>query len=209
MKSVSKAGRVAIGALATGAFASGARAIGAFAIGAFAIGSFAIRQLAIKRLKIESLEVGNLKVTEIPATKLPAPSSGSVLAHFLTVSDLKRSVRFYTDVLGGEVVLDKGPAFIKLANSWIVLDVGGGPTDDKPDVILHPPTSSRDGSGFLYVGVADIQRFYRESKRKGAEFLAEPVDYKVGIRCFMKDPDGYLIQVVQLTGLLAQLEKAA
>jgi hypothetical protein len=37
---------------------------------------------------------------------------------------------------------------------------------------------------------------------KGARFLTEPLDRKAELRCYMRDPDGYLIEVGQATGLL-------
>lgn len=201
--------RVAIGALATGAFATGARAIGAFAIGAFAVGRFAIRRLVVKTVRIQSLEVADFRVAHMPSTRMPLPESGFVVTHFLTVSDMKRSVRFYSDILGGEVVFEGDPSIVKLANSWMILNVGGGPTDDKPGVFLRPPVNSREVSAFLNLRVSDIRRYYREWKSKGAEFLTEPKDHKRELRCYMKDPDGYLIEVGQTTGMAIELEKAA
>jgi catechol 2,3-dioxygenase-like lactoylglutathione lyase family enzyme len=202
-------GALATGAFATGAFATGARAIGAFAIGAFAVGSFAIRRLAIRSVLIQSLEVDDLRVSQFPAAKMPRPKTGFVITHFLTVSDVQRSAEFYTNVLDGEVVLAGEPSVVKLANSWIILNVGGGPTDDKPDVVLHPPTSSREVSSFLNIRVSDIKRSYGEWKRKGAQFLTEPKEHENEIRCYMKDPDGYLIEVGQTTALDSEFKKVA
>lgn len=48
---------------------------------------------------------------------LPAPESGLLLTHFLTVADVARSRAFYSDVLGGQVVLEENPCIIRLANS--------------------------------------------------------------------------------------------
>jgi len=73
----------------------------------------------------------------------PAPREGFVLTHFLTVQNVKRSRAFYADLLGGQVVLEKGPCIIKLANSWVTLNEGGGPTEDKPDVTLTPPADPK------------------------------------------------------------------
>jgi catechol 2,3-dioxygenase-like lactoylglutathione lyase family enzyme len=42
-------------------------------------------------------------------------------------ADVERSARFYRDVLGGEVVRTGEPSIVALANSWIIIDVGGGP----------------------------------------------------------------------------------
>jgi catechol 2,3-dioxygenase-like lactoylglutathione lyase family enzyme len=133
---------------------------------------------------------------------LPAPREGLVLTHFLTVSDVARSRAWYADVLGGQVVLDENPCIIKAANSWIIMNPGGGPTDDKPEVTLQPPTDPSTVSSFLNIRVADIDTFYRERSERGIEFLTPPIDRRAELRCYMRDPDGYLIEVGQATGLL-------
>jgi catechol 2,3-dioxygenase-like lactoylglutathione lyase family enzyme len=132
----------------------------------------------------------------------PAPTQGLLLAHFLTVRDVAASRDFYVNVLGGEVVLEENPATVKVANSWIIMNPGGGPTPDKPDIVLRPPEPGDPVSAFLNVRVADIGAFYADAKAKGAEFVTEPQDRKAEIRCYMRDPDGYLIEVGQSTGLL-------
>ena len=133
----------------------------------------------------------------------PAPRDGFVLTHFLTVQDAKRSCTFYGDVLGGQVVMENAPfAIIKLANSWIIVNEGGGPTDDKPSVTLAPPSDPDHASSFMNIRVADIAATYREWKSKGAEFLTPPMDRGGETRCYMRDPDGYLIEVGEATGML-------
>ncbi|MEV6290211.1 VOC family protein [Streptomyces sp. NPDC004059] len=143
-------------------------------------------------------------VTSADATAgdLPAPAEGLVLTHFLTVSDVPRSRAFYADILGGRVVLDENPCIVKVANSWIIMNPGGGPTDDKPDVVLRTPEDPNTVSSFLNVRVADIHYFYATASAKGAEFLTPPIDRRAELRCYMRDPDGYLIEVGQATGLL-------
>ena len=79
---------------------------------------------------------------------LPAPSEGFLVTHFITVRSVARSRAFYSEVLGGQVVLEENPCIVKLSNSWVIMT-------------------------------------------RGAE-----------IRCYMRDPDGYLIEVGQSTGLL-------
>jgi Glyoxalase/Bleomycin resistance protein/Dioxygenase superfamily len=64
--------------------------------------------------------------------EFPAPTAGFVATHFIVVSDVERSRRFYTEVLGGETVRSGEPTYVALANSWIIINVGGGPTEDKP-----------------------------------------------------------------------------
>ncbi|SNR54661.1 VOC family protein [Actinomadura mexicana] len=133
---------------------------------------------------------------------LPAPSQGLVITHFLTVRDVAVSREFYASVLGGKVVLPENPAIVQVANTWIIMNPGGGPTPDKPDVTLRPPEPGDPVSTFLNVRVADIGAFYAAATGQGAEFLTEPLDRKAEIRCYMRDPDGYLIEVGQATGML-------
>ena len=131
----------------------------------------------------------------------PAPSEGFVLTHFIVVQDVARSRDFYAGVLGGSVVLDGEPTIVKLANSWIIINVGGGPTDDKPGVTLEPPRDRGSASAFLNIRVADIQAVYRDWSAKGADFLTPPKDRGVELRCYLRDPDGHLIELGQLTGV--------
>ena len=135
----------------------------------------------------------------------PAPEQGFVLTHFLVVSDMDRSREFYTRLLGGTVVFERSPVMIKVANSWLILNEGGGPTDDKPDVILETPPDSKRTSAFLNIRVADIVAIYDDWREKGAEFLTEPKDHGGEIRAYVRDPDGHLIEVGQSTGILEQL----
>ena len=92
----------------------------------------------------------------------PAPKEGFVITHFLVVSDQDRSREFYQNVFDGKVVLERDPVIMKVANSWLILNVGGGPTDDKPMVTLTTPPDPNQTSAFLNVRVADIATIYRE-----------------------------------------------
>jgi len=132
----------------------------------------------------------------------PAPKKGFVITHVLVVADQDRSREFYRSLLGGQVLLDGDPVIMKVANTWLTLVTGGGPTDDKPDVSLNTPADPRQTSGFLNVRVADIAQTYQEWSAKGAEFLTEPKDHGREIRAYVRDPDGHLIEVGQVTGLL-------
>jgi catechol 2,3-dioxygenase-like lactoylglutathione lyase family enzyme len=129
----------------------------------------------------------------------PAPHEGFLVTHFITSRDVARSAAFYRDVLGGQVVLEGEPTIVKLANGWVTINVGGGPTDDKPEVTLEPPGDPHRTSSFLNLRVADIRGAYEEWRRRGAEFLTPPKQHAREIRCYMRDPDGYLIEVGQLT----------
>ncbi len=132
----------------------------------------------------------------------PAPKEGFVLTHFLVVSDQDRSREFYRSLFGGQVLIERDPVIMKVANSWLILNNGGGPTDDKPTVTLTTPPDPDRTSAFLNVRVADIQQVYREWSAKGAHFLTEPKDHGREIRAYIRDPDGHLIEVGQATGVL-------
>ena len=129
--------------------------------------------------------------------EFPAPEEGIALTHFIVSNDIERSRRFYTEVLGGETVRAGEPSFVALANSWIIINVGGGPTDDKPTVTLETPPDPDRVSSFLNIRVADIQAVYAEWSARGAEFLTPPKEHETEIRCYIRDPDGHLIEVGQ------------
>ena len=129
----------------------------------------------------------------------PAPRDGFVITHFLVVSDQDRSRDFYQRILDGIVLVERDPVIMKIANSWLILNVGGGPTADKPTVTLTPPDPNST-SAFMNVRVADIQKIYTEWTAKGAEFLTPPVDFGREIRAYVRDPDGHLIEVGQSAG---------
>ncbi len=131
--------------------------------------------------------------------EFPAPEEGIALTHFIVSDDVERSRRFYTEVLGGETVWEGEPSIVALANGWIIINVGGGPTDDKPTVTLETPPDPDRVSSFLNIRVADIQAVYDEWSGRGAEFLTPPKEHEAEIRCYIRDPDGHLIEVGQAT----------
>jgi catechol 2,3-dioxygenase-like lactoylglutathione lyase family enzyme len=108
--------------------------------------------------------------------RFPAPTEGILLTHFIVSDDVERSRRFYTEVLGGETVREGEPTYVALANGWIIINVG-----------------------FLNLRVADIHALYAEWSARGAEFLTPPIQRETEIRCYIRDPDGYLIEVGQTT----------
>jgi catechol 2,3-dioxygenase-like lactoylglutathione lyase family enzyme len=135
--------------------------------------------------------------------RLPIPQEGIVLTHFIVSDDVERSRRFYTEVLGGTTVRAGEPSFVALANSWIIINAGGGPTDDKPTVTLETLPDRDRVSSFLNIRVADIHAIHEEWTARGAEFLTPPIQRAVEIRCYLRDPDGHLIEVGQTTADLA------
>jgi len=100
-------------------------------------------------------------------------------------------------VLGGTTIRAGEPTYVALANSWIIINVGGGPTDDKPAVTLEAPHDPDVASSFLNIRVSDIHAVYAEWSARGAEFLTPPKQHETEIRCYLRDPDGHLIEVGQ------------
>jgi len=134
-------------------------------------------------------------------TYLMPPQEGISVTHFLTVADIQRSVEFYAKVFGGPV-LSRGdakgaPGYVRIANTWLIVNVGGGPTPDKPATTLRVPPDPDQVSSFMNIRVADIQACYALWKSRGAEFITEPKDKYGETRCYIRDPDGYIIEVGQ------------
>jgi catechol 2,3-dioxygenase-like lactoylglutathione lyase family enzyme len=127
------------------------------------------------------------------------PGYEIALTHFITSDDVARARRFYTEVLGGTTIRAGEPTYIALANSWIIINSGGGPTDDKPTVILETPPDPDRASSFLNIRVSDIHAVYADWSARGAEFLTPPRQHATELRCYVRDPDGYLIEVGQTT----------
>jgi catechol 2,3-dioxygenase-like lactoylglutathione lyase family enzyme len=128
------------------------------------------------------------------------PQDGFTVAYFLTVADVDRSARFYERIFGGRILSrgdSKGaPGYIQIANAWLIVNVGGGPTPEKPSVTLSIPDPDKISS-FMNIRVADIQACYELWRSRGAEFITGPKDKYGETLCYMRDPDGYIIEVGQ------------
>lgn len=128
------------------------------------------------------------------------PRDGFTVAHFITVADIERSAQFYERVFGGRI-LSRGdsngaPGYIQIGNTWLIVNVGGGPTPDKPTVTLEVPDPDHISS-FMNLRVADIQACYELWRSRGAQFITQPKDKYGETRCYIRDPDGYIIEVGQ------------
>ena len=126
-------------------------------------------------------------------------STDYVVTVTIIAADVARSTAFYRDVLEASVLQIGEPTFLRLGNIWLTINVGGGPTDDKPEVVASPPKDPNVLSGFINVRVKDIARCYELWRSRGAEFVTEPKVHASEIRCYMRDPDAYLIEVGQTT----------
>jgi lactoylglutathione lyase len=129
----------------------------------------------------------------------PLPAKGFVVTTLLIVKDVARARKFYKRVFDARVIEKEDPAVLLLGNTWLLINSGGGPTDDKPTVTAAPPADPNCLSIALNLRVADIRACYDLWRSRGAKFLTEPKVHEDEIRCYICDPDGYLIEVGQTT----------
>ena len=158
-------------------------------------------QALLKLMAESDSSIKNVQV-EDKSYEMP-PLDGISVAHFLTVADVARSARYYEKVFGARILTmgdGNAPPYLQLANIWMILNVGGGPTPDKPTVTLSVPDPNHITS-FMNLRVADIQACYELWKSRGAEFITGPIPKYGEIRCYIRDPDGYIIEVGQSTAL--------
>jgi catechol 2,3-dioxygenase-like lactoylglutathione lyase family enzyme len=125
----------------------------------------------------------------------------AAVTHILVVSDPARSRDFWIGVLGAELFREYGGTSVVLsfAGTWLLLVTGGGPTADKPGVLFQPPADAARVSHAITVRVADCQAAYEALRSRGATFLTPPHDWGAEIRCFLRDPDGHLVEISQLS----------
>ena len=86
---------------------------------------------------------------------------------------------------------------IQIANTRLIVNVGVAPTPEKPSVTLSVLPDPNKISSFLNIRVADIEACYKLWKSRGAEFITEPIPKYGETRCYIRDPDGYIIEVGQ------------
>lgn len=141
-----------------------------------------------------------MSVTTDPVDPAAFPGNAE-LTHLLVVSHLARSVGFYRDVVGAELVREYGgtSAVFRLAGTWLLLVTGGGPSADKPTVTFAPPNDPNKVSSEMTFRVGDCRAVYASLKERGAVFLTPPVDHGYEVRCFFRDPDGHLLELSEVS----------
>ena len=134
-------------------------------------------------------------------TEAAFPTDDMALTLLLVVADVDRARDFYTDVLGAELYREYGgtSAVLSFLDTWILLVTGGDPTPGKPTVTFTPPDDPDRVSHQLTIRVPDCRAAYDTLRARGAEFLAPPVDRGGEVRAFLRDPDGHLIEISELT----------
>ena len=123
----------------------------------------------------------------------------------LRVLDLDRSIDFYTNKLGLELVteppLNRRPLSAEVTHAFIAI-----PGATEPPIELNCYHSRREpydlGEGYSHIAfvVRDADAAFKKLKEAGGvEFETdEPLDMPTGVRLFfIRDPDGYRIEFLQ------------
>ncbi|HTW85079.1 MAG TPA: VOC family protein [Candidatus Sulfotelmatobacter sp.] len=134
-----------------------------------------------------------------PARATISATTDFVVTATIIVADIARSTEFYHKVFDAAVLSKGEPTLLRFGNTWLMIARGGGPTDDKPTVVASPPRQPDVLSGFLNLRVKNVAHCHALWKSRGAHFLTEPKVHDGEIRCYIRDPDGYLIEVGQDT----------
>lgn len=124
------------------------------------------------------------------------PTRDMELTTILIVKDVKKSKKFYKDVLGAKLYREyDGGAVFQFNKAWILLTTGGKPTKDKPKISLAAPRMPKKLSQLFTIRVKDCEKSYKILKKRGAKFLTPPVNWGAETRCFFRDPDGHLFEI--------------
>ncbi len=124
-----------------------------------------------------------------------------MLHTMLRVGDLERSLRFYTEVLGMQLLRRKDYP----SGRFTLAFVGYGEESDHTVLELtHNWDTDHyalgDGYGHIALGVDDIQATCSAIAEKGGRVVREPGPMKHGstVIAFVEDPDGYKVELIQL-----------
>jgi len=123
-----------------------------------------------------------------------------VLHTMIRVGDLDRSLKFYTDILGMQLLRQKDYPDGKFTLAF----VGYGPESEHAVIELtyNWGTSKYDlGNGFGHVAleVDDAYKACEEIKKRGGKVTREagPMKHGSTVIAFVEDPDGYKIELIQ------------
>ncbi|QNI46535.1 lactoylglutathione lyase [Synechococcus sp. WH 8101] len=124
-----------------------------------------------------------------------------MLHTMLRVGDLERSLRFYTEVLGMQLLRRKDYP----SGRFTLAFVGYGEESDHTVLELtHNWDTDHyalgDGYGHIALGVDDIHATCAAIAEKGGRVVREPGPMKHGstVIAFVEDPDGYKVELIQL-----------
>ena len=125
-----------------------------------------------------------------------------MLHTMLRVGDLERSLRFYTEVLGMQLLRRKDYP----SGRFTLAFVGYGAERDHTVLELthNWDTTSYalgEGYGHIALGVEDIAGTCEAIAGRGGRVVREPGPMKHGntVIAFVEDPDGYKVELIQLS----------
>ncbi|MFC4726814.1 lactoylglutathione lyase [Coralloluteibacterium thermophilus] len=157
-------------------------------------------------------------------TREPA-TQGFVFNHvMLRVADIRASLDFYTRVLGFSLVderhfeeakfslyflaiLDEGETIPEdpaerrdwLARQKSVLELTHNHGSETDGTVYHDGNSEPRGFGHLAIAVPDIHAACARFEELGVPFQKRLTDGRMKSIAFIKDPDGYWVEIIQLT----------
>lgn len=140
----------------------------------------------------------------------------------VTVSSLERSLPFYTEVLGLKEVerhLLEGDTISTMAGKpGVVMQVVRLASPDTPEILVdlqqyvqpkggvsNAALGMANHSHFCF-GVKDMETAHQQLRAKGVEFVSAPVTFDLGEDwnygalkvVFLKDPDGFILELVEM-----------
>ena len=129
-----------------------------------------------------------------------------MLHTMLRVGDLDRSIAFYTDVLGMQLLRRKEYP----SGRFTLAFLGYGPESEQTVLELthNWDTSSYelgDAYGHIAFGVEDIRSTCAAISGKGGRVVREPGPMKHGstVIAFVEDPDGYKVELIEMSSRAA------
>ncbi|KTG17777.1 MULTISPECIES: lactoylglutathione lyase [unclassified Guyparkeria] len=126
-----------------------------------------------------------------------------ILHTMIRVSDLEKSLDFYTDVLGMKLLRQQDYP----AGEFTLAFVGYG--DESETAVLELTYNwgdhqydLGDGYGHIAIEVDDVYQAAEKIREKGGKILREPGPMNAGttIIAFVADPDGYAIELIGAKG---------